>query len=1107
MHRYFLGALLLLAPLAPALAENTYILAQWTAGDHLRVCDKPAPVTLKGAELNWQKTASGVWEATTKQAGTAVLQASRYERTDCSGIRSQTGLYHLALNTEDGYLTGRIAAGSHSAIMLRLSQKERTKKTPPSRHQAFMPPLDGLGQTPTIPALLALGGAAMLFPPHPPHPPFPGLPGQSSKSQGLTYTLMALLIMVQWQLPFSGNMETPLVYVDIDSNDEPVALYRDDLQWLIQHLHDDNFLEQLAQRLDNTLWLGGSLANWFQYEKQQRKHSAMVRTRNILASMAEITQDWLADSHITKGNGDFIAEDQLARTLAGVFGWNNPVAAPGYQAPLGKRKRREEGNTAPQTTNGRDSSSTQQASHQYTLPLSYRLTAQDDGSPQNPAQPYHCHDGPSCPHPDCAPYRCDCVDCQSKRLPPHIQTDHLLNVEQVLALTSLEYIYREIGFLLGLSFHFVNQQSSAIEVYTRALNLGLLTKERLVMAVAVLQSPVQAKGIASQLRIQYKPPQPDFYSMRPNPDDKISARDAYLVLYDHSADYFKIAIELGLSLDELQDLRRSHRNDCGYSMMHSLWHAENNGLTYKRLIGSLERFKWRRNIEEIEPYLQPSDISVAGPDFECINDRHLALSQTMTLRDLVYFIPGFIPPSAIAMHFKCPALASNICENSDQFRGLLLDCLRERQTITANEVVQLLSNPNLSQLNNAHKLFSQLTGAPVPDNREVNIHKLGYVDNLEAFAIALGLPKPLIPEWLKSYSPLKTILENAFCHLRATPENLVYALEQSGNGHLVNNIEWLQNIRGVPLPEHAPLYLTDAAIQQTSIPLHSEPLSLKNMKGVELSHNWYWVGLALGVSYDTMKSIFQNNLFIGDKYFSFLNTLISLGYETAHLYEALQFLNDQVAIRTLPLHWNCSPNWPLETLSNHAEANRAFITFIISAENHAKQVAEALQIDEGTFLSLNSYHHHDSRKVIFNLFEMYKESRAASNADLIDRLIYLLSTLQLNHLKPQLYDAAGTVAAGTMARENQRKENLKLIALSILDVPNAYLCPITHDLMKEPVKVEMGDHWQYFEKEALLTWVKQHGTNPLSRQPVNWRSDVQEAPEMQAEINGWLYSQ
>jgi len=53
--------------------------------------------------------------------------------------------------------------------------------------------------------------------------------------------------------------------------------------------------------------------------------------------------------------------------------------------------------------------------------------------------------------------------------------------------------------------------------------------------------------------------------------------------------------------------------------------------------------------------------------------------------------------------------------------------------------------------------------------------------------------------------------------------------------------------------------------------------------------------------------------------------------------------------------------------------------------------------------------------------------------------------------------------------------------LELINAPRAFLCPITRDVMYEPVLDGEGNT---YERSALLTWLSNHSTSPVSRQPL-----------------------
>ena len=61
--------------------------------------------------------------------------------------------------------------------------------------------------------------------------------------------------------------------------------------------------------------------------------------------------------------------------------------------------------------------------------------------------------------------------------------------------------------------------------------------------------------------------------------------------------------------------------------------------------------------------------------------------------------------------------------------------------------------------------------------------------------------------------------------------------------------------------------------------------------------------------------------------------------------------------------------------------------------------------------------------------------------------------------------------------ENKNENNIKNE-----EDENYGICPITQDYMKNPVLSPSG---QYYEKDAILDWIKRNGTDPITRETLN----------------------
>eukprot|EP00977_Amphora_coffeiformis_P027176 scaffold34593_cov179-Amphora_coffeaeformis.AAC.14 len=52
---------------------------------------------------------------------------------------------------------------------------------------------------------------------------------------------------------------------------------------------------------------------------------------------------------------------------------------------------------------------------------------------------------------------------------------------------------------------------------------------------------------------------------------------------------------------------------------------------------------------------------------------------------------------------------------------------------------------------------------------------------------------------------------------------------------------------------------------------------------------------------------------------------------------------------------------------------------------------------------------------------------------------------------------------------------------TLVPVPEEYICPLTLDVMAEPLLSREGHN---YEREAILNWVSENGTSPLTREPL-----------------------
>jgi len=77
--------------------------------------------------------------------------------------------------------------------------------------------------------------------------------------------------------------------------------------------------------------------------------------------------------------------------------------------------------------------------------------------------------------------------------------------------------------------------------------------------------------------------------------------------------------------------------------------------------------------------------------------------------------------------------------------------------------------------------------------------------------------------------------------------------------------------------------------------------------------------------------------------------------------------------------------------------------------------------------------------------------------------------------------AAAAAAANRSAAGGSRRGREELLPLSTPLLPPAFICPITQELMEEPVVTQDG---QTYERHAIEYWLRDHDTSPLTGQPL-----------------------
>ncbi|WP_422446428.1 hypothetical protein [Endozoicomonas sp. ALB091] len=296
----------------------------------------------------------------------------------------------------------------------------------------------------------------------------------------------------------------------------------------------------------------------------------------------------------------------------------------------------------------------------------------------------------------------------------------------------------------------------------------------------------------------------------------------------------------------------------------------------------------------------------------------------------------------------------------------ILDTKEGRMTV--NELVKILSNPEIMAINTAHQLIESLKGFPPRFNLSEQhslslknqIHHYAYdlgmigVD-AESFGRALGLPLHIIQKILyrickkePGYLYITKLLHAAFrCLPQLTSEHVAYASSQAVKSS--NCVERLEDLIAgkikrypwfcVSSPEKPPvlkpLFWQDVHNDGTDPEMTgSKPLTLDFLRYLPLSHNWYLIGLTMGLSPDELSHIGKktkvdfrvsaNELSLAASELSRILSQSERGLETGHLYQALQYLDDQATLAYFPEHLSVHPDKPLpEHIAESVESGRS----------------------------------------------------------------------------------------------------------------------------------------------------------------------------------------
>ena len=897
--------------------------------------------------------------------------------------------------------------------------------------------------------------------------------------------------------------------------------------------------------------------------------------RQVTPFLLETISTGLLPVEMLSFTGD-ITDNKLTRALAAVFSWQEKPCTdiPGiWVCPKEGRRSQSQQAQNPST-----------AANNLITPYSSRGSrkAQRAGGPEKNSDDQgggdrsltHDHQSPCCPHQDCYPHRCRCHKCQppstwfgwlqqkiaglfySRNPEPEDQdrqpqasphqdlssedpftreplAEGITINQAISAIGSLNYKkYQTIGFFLGIPHDAMTQLSGDEEQRTQAmLELaqahGCLTSQKLIRALSVCCGKRHVREAVRELWVPDVDPEPACYQQQESPDldAPMSPEDAYLICSKTLVNTLWLGVEMGLTdqvfeiEEEKEFLQRLIRLLVELHKHHLL--------NYGPLISALKHQGLNRLIREPVQKLK-LDLPPRQPDYRVYSgNRVRALTQPLSLRDLVDIVPFHIPREAVAQGLGCPEEAGPEKERLlpkhfgriERMILLLARCQKRKGAITANDVIKMFYHPELLLLSEAHDLAAALTGQPHGRERiPLRQMILGpiYFENLKEFGLALGLPERLLisvlTESIGYEEQLREVFRKAIDLDRLTPENLVYAMEMSGNAQAIDRIDWLRGVEGRPLPEDQPVFLArDESGQAFEEPMEtearSEPITLANTGGLPFSHNWFWIGLAMGLSDYDLTVIHKDCRKTSDRWFRVLHLLESEKYETRHLYDVLRFLEDEEAVRAFPKELTGKPRQSLAALAPTAIMGHSLVVISRALKDQADLLAERLELDEfSTYHILRDYQNDPQRVIVELIHKSLNLDGIHTRQEFLDKLLKVAVLLDSPELKINVPEAMSWAHQQEMPllerRELRFDQQLRAAALARLDVPPEFRCPITFNLVVQPVRINGGTD-QAFEREDLLKWVRENQSDPLTRAPIS-ESDVWDYPEILPRIAEWL---
>ncbi|USE36960.1 hypothetical protein [Endozoicomonas sp. SCSIO W0465] len=630
---------------------------------------------------------------------------------------------------------------------------------------------------------------------------------------------------------------------------------------------------------------------------------------------------------------------------------------------------------------------------------------------------------------------------------------------------------------------------------------------------------------------EYLSPEPECY----NNDnlswhDRISARDAYLIINKHMnvAERYFLAARLNLPDADREALLPLLFGEWNAYFAELLWRAdEQNLLTFANLCAVMSEGGDRWSVEK---YVCPR----LGLDYhqlpayqskKMLSENSRNPDRLLSIRDLVSIFCDqmLINPEYLAQVSGYSELLEHplmrtiqkkikLCPDSVK-RIILLELIyqqnrqKNKDGLSITDVVRILNKPEVMEFRVANQLMNKKAAEGAdhvsPEftmSQRFDLAKmLIQIPDFEAEPLAkmLGLPNHkrkliLSGEYAKE---LHIIVYDILCAAnslgRLTPENVLYALNQACPASVVDRVcnmsefPQLQAITGAPLP---PLVVG----QQDDIPRKSGsmPLTMELLGNLLLSHNVHRIGMCMGLRFNELIML---QIRTDDKpqamayRLSKKLTETERGLETGHLYQALQWLDDEDALAYFPQQQtdeflSCLP----EQTVNNIQQGMAYISAFSQIPATVNEAEWILPIVSKIGLPRWKF---DLTPVScdpgWNLIRYLLKARESPSPQRIKELVEWSGRLQL---------------AKDLLSESGNGE------------PSAYHCPISGSLISWPAAIDKkqnqcGPQTVYFERDMLFEWVNKYTTHPLTSEALDVKQIRTDCPEFFEQLIATLNGQ